>query len=259
MVVSTLLGYLAIVIIGFSLGSVGAGGAILFNPLLIYFFEIPPVLASVYSMLVIGMTCFIGYWQRRRDVHYQIGFMMTAFALPSLLITRIYILPKIPQSLFIFNQNINRDLVLIKILGSFILFAGLVMFFVNPKKIDHEEKNPIIVMFFLMIVMGFLMGILGIGGGFIITPALASIFNLSIRRAVATSLMVISINLLAGFFLGHVMIDQIRYPDLLSYLFFAIVGMTIGLFFSKVISEKLSKKILSCILICTGVYTLVHS
>ncbi len=255
---SILLGYLGVSAIGFSLGSVGAGGAILFNPLLIYFFGLTPVLASVYSMLVIGMTCFIGYWQRRYDVDYKIGLIMTSFALPSLLLTRNFILPNIPETLVFFNKNINRDLMLLKFLGIFILLAGTVMFFLNPKKIQHQEKNPIILMFFLMTMMGFLMGILGIGGGFIITPALAIIFHLSMKRAVATSLMIISINLLSGFFFGHVMLEQIRYQDLLSYLFFAIVGMTAGLFFSKIVSEKLAKKILSFVLIGTGLYTLIH-
>ena len=91
------------------------------------------------------------------------------------------------------------------------------------------------------LIIGILTGLVGAGGGFLIIPALVFFAKLPMKKAVATSLMIIAIKSLIGFTgdLGQLQIDWIL---LLSFTTISVIGIFIGIYFNQFIKEKQLKK-----------------
>ena len=97
-----ILGFIASIFIGVSLGLIGGGGSILTLPLLVYLLGVNPVVATAYSLFVVGTTSLVGAgnFMRKQLVNYRAALV---FALPSFVavfLTRKYLIPAIPDSLF---------------------------------------------------------------------------------------------------------------------------------------------------------------
>src|SRR5699024_7626044 len=97
-----LIGYLASILIGISLGLIGSGGSILTVPVLVYLFKEDPVLATAYSLFIVGVTSAVGSYSyfRKNLVNLQTAVI---FGLPSIIavfLTRAYIVPAIPDELY---------------------------------------------------------------------------------------------------------------------------------------------------------------
>jgi uncharacterized membrane protein YfcA len=90
--------------------------------------------------------------------------------------------------------------------------------------------------------VGILIGLIGAGGGFLIIPALVKLAKLPMKKAIGTSLLIITINSLFGF-IGDVQNIVIDWKFLLSFTGFSIIGIFIGLKIQHLIDEKLLKKI----------------
>ena len=105
------------------------------------------------------------------------------------------------------------------------------------KKFEH--KNFLLV--FDGLIIGILTGIVGAGGGFLIIPALVFFTKLSMKKAVATSLMIISIKSLVGFTgdLGQLKIDWLL---LISFTAISVIGIFIGIYFNQFIQERQLKR-----------------
>jgi uncharacterized membrane protein YfcA len=87
-------------------------------------------------------------------------------------------------------------------------------------------------------VVGFLSGIIGAGGGFLIVPALVDFEKLPIKKAVATSLVIIAINSLAGF-LGDININSPMDLNLILTLSaLSVVGVLLGGYLSRFIASE---------------------
>ena len=123
------IGYIAAVIIGFTLGLIGGGGSILTVPVLVYLFNIDPVLATGYSLFVVGVSALIGSvnYMRKGLMSYRAA---AVFAVPSFIavyLSRRYLVPSIPEHLFsIGSVDITTDIffflvVILVLLGTTIL------------------------------------------------------------------------------------------------------------------------------------------
>src|SRR5690606_528978 len=98
-----LAGYAAAVLIGMSLGLIGGGGSILTVPVLVYILGVDPVLATAYSLFVVGTTSLVGAgtFMKKRLVNYHTAIV---FAIPSFVtvfLTRKFLMPSLPDPLFI--------------------------------------------------------------------------------------------------------------------------------------------------------------
>lgn len=107
-----LVAFLAAIVIGFTLGLIGGGGSILTVPVLVYMLGIDPVLATGYSLFVVGVTALIGSvnYMRKGLLSYKAAIV---FAIPSFIavfLSRKYLVPSIPENLFsIGTMDITTD------------------------------------------------------------------------------------------------------------------------------------------------------
>ena len=236
--------YLMALLMGMVLGITGGGGSALTVPILRYLVGIPPVLATGYSLFIVGITALAGAanYAFHRQIHFRAALV---FALPSFVavfITRKFMIPALP-AVFIEMGN----LVLTKNLALMLLFAVLMTFtaismIVNRRKKDAQEDKPVEFHYSLIATQGFgigiLTGLLGAGGGFIIVPALVLLANLPIRLAVGTSLLIIAINSLFGF-VGDVMNKaEIDWQFLMVFSAVSVVGVFAGIRLSAFIPPK---------------------
>jgi uncharacterized membrane protein YfcA len=122
------LGFLIAILIGFTLGFIGGGGSILTVPVLVYLFQIEPVLATAYSLFVVGLSASVGAlnYMKKGLMSYKTAIV---FAVPSLLavfLTRRFLLPTIPEQLFTIGElDITTDLLFILILIGVMLAVSL--------------------------------------------------------------------------------------------------------------------------------------
>lgn len=97
-----LIGYVLAVLVGVSLGLIGSGGSILTVPILVYVMGVNPVLATAYSLFVVGTTSFVGGVQNalQKKVDFKTVFIFGIPSIVAVYLTRAYLMPLIPDVLF---------------------------------------------------------------------------------------------------------------------------------------------------------------
>ncbi len=196
------IGFALAFVMGATLGLIGAGGSILTVPILVYCLSVPPIVATGYSLLIVGFTALTGaltYW-RRGLVDLR---AMIIFALPATCViwtTRCYIIPSLPDPILYLSKG---AFVMILFAILMLLASGFMLF--NGQKQEEPTQHPPLTpnrLLFLILgsaSAGLLMGIVGAGGGFLIVPMLILLFGLNMKKAIGTSLSIIAINSLIGF------------------------------------------------------------
>lgn len=240
-----LIGYALSILIGVSLGLIGSGGSILTVPLLVYFFHVSPLLATTYSLAIVGLSSIAGVISRLKQKLVDFKTILV-FGLPSIVgvfLARKFILPAIPE-----QMNWGANLVLTK--GHFImlffatlmLIAALSMILGKNKK---EEEGILPVYGFSLMLVGFcegsLTGIVGAGGGFLIIPALVLLAKLPMKKAIASSLVIISIKSLVGF-TGDLMYTSVDWSFLSKIILLATLGIVTGNYLNKKMDGAKLKK-----------------
>jgi uncharacterized membrane protein YfcA len=253
-----ILGYLASIGIGIILGLLGGGGSILSIPILVYIFHVDAVLASAYSLFIVGVTSFVGAIPKYKDhlVNIRSGLV---FGIPSILaifITRKWIVPAIPDIIFQSPDFIFSKRFLI--LGLFALLMVLASYSIIKGRKQGETDDHTWKVWLMMLegtVIGFLTGMVGAGGGFLIIPALW-VTGLPFKTAVGTSLFIIAINSLLGF-MGDVLNYTIAWNFLLTITALAIIGILIGHNLQKKIASDLLRRIFGWLILLMGVSILL--
>lgn len=253
-------GYVACIFIGMILGILGGGGSILSIPILVYLFHIDAVMASAYSLFIVGTTSLIGAIPKYKDhlVNVKTGIL---FGLPSILtifLTRKWIVPAIPNIVLQTESFTLTKRVLI--LGVFALLMILASYSMikQRKEIENENQRFRVVLITIEgMIIGFLTGLVGAGGGFLIIPALVLLTGLKFKTAVGTSLFIIAINSLIGF-LGDVLNYEIPWAFLLSVTSLAVIGILIGNRISKQISADRLRRSFGWFVLVMGIWILVR-
>ena len=226
-------GYIASLIIGVSLGLIGGGGSILTVPVLVYLFGIDPVLATAYSLFIVGSTSLVGTFPKYRDGMVNLT-TATIFGIPSIVAvyaTRKWIVPAIPSELFTVGSLVITKSIMMMVLFA-ILMALASLSMIRDKNGDHDESDapqkfnyPLIIIEGL--VVGTLTGLVGAGGGFLIIPALVLLSKLPMKQAVGTSLLIIAMKSLFGF-LGDLSHTAMDWKLLIAVTALAVAGIFIG-------------------------------
>ncbi|WP_224484390.1 sulfite exporter TauE/SafE family protein [Robertkochia aurantiaca] len=254
-----ILGYVGALIIGVVLGLIGGGGSILTVPVLVYLLAINPVTATAYSLFIVGTTSLIGALKNIKkglvDFRTAIVFAIPAFA--AVYSTRKYLVQAIPEHITTIGDfELTRDIAIMVFFALIMLLASYSM--IRGRKVDDDaEKKPISFNYPLIvlegIVVGVLTGIVGAGGGFLIIPALVVLAKLPMKKAVATSLLIIAIKSLIGF-IGDVQNLEIDWFFLISFSLVSIAGIFLGVWLNKFIPGDKLKKSFGWFVLIMGVY-----
>lgn len=257
-----IVGYVASLVIGISLGLIGGGGSILTVPVLVYLFGVQPVLATAYSLFIVGATSLVGSFPKYKggEINLKTALIFGIPSIAAVYATRAFIVPAIPDEIFSIN-----DFVMTKSLLMMILFAVLMVFasvsMIRDKKrpvtedSDGQQFNyPLILLEGL--VVGTLTGLVGAGGGFLIIPALVLLSKLPMKQAVGTSLLIIAAKSLIGF-TGDPGKADMDWNLLLSVTGLAIAGIFIGNRLSKKVSAEHLKKGFGWFVLVMGIYIII--
>lgn len=254
-----IIGFAAAILIGISLGLIGGGGSILTVPVLVYILAVDPVLATAYSLFVVGSTSLVGSitYMQKKLVHYKTALV---FAIPSFIavfLTRKFLVPALPDPLFsVTGIEISKN-VGIMVFFAIIMLAASISMITGKKCKDCDENAPVKFNFPMIALegsfVGVITGIVGAGGGFLIIPALVILAKLPMKMAVGTSLLIIAAKSLIGF-LGDVSTQTIDWKMLLIFTGLSIVGIFIGSALSKKINEKILKTGFGWFVLVMGIY-----
>ncbi len=255
-----LFGYVASVFVGIILGLLGGGGSILTIPILVYLFGIEPVLASAYSLFIVGATSFAGAISKYKEhlVNLKTGILFGLPSIVTIFFTRKWIVPAIPEIVFTVGDLIvTRRLLLLGLFALLMIPASIPMIKGRNSFVSENQKFRV----FLVIVegsfIGFLTGLVGAGGGFLIVPALVFLTGLPFKTAVGTSLFIIAINSLLGF-AGDLTNHSMDWKFLLTISALAILGIIIGTAQSHRIHAVKLKKAFGWMTLTMGCYILVR-
>lgn len=240
-----IIGYACALIIGITLGLIGGGGSILTVPVLVYLMGITPVLATAYSLFIVGSSSLVGSFNfaKQKLVDFKTAVI---FGIPSLLavfLTRKFLVPAIPETLFTVGGFTLTKGTTLMILFAILMVAAAVGM-IRPKKEVKKEAKPEksalqkgLIILSEGLVVGTLTGLVGAGGGFLIIPALVIVTGLEMKKAIGTSLLIISVKSLIGF-LGDVSNSDMDWTLLTVFAALAIGGIFIGAQLSKLIDGK---------------------
>ena len=258
-----ILGYILAVLVGVSLGLIGSGGSILTVPILVYVMGVNPILATAYSLFIVGSTAFVGgiqsALQKKADFKTVLIFGIPSIA--AVYLTRMWLVPFIPSELFTIGS-----LVITKSIGIMVLFA-IVMILASVSMIrpcidcDKADDEPLQYNYPMILLEGALVGLLtglvGAGGGFLIIPAFVLLARMPMKLAVGTSLFIIAAKSLIGF-IGDIQGGQLIDWKLLgTFTGLAVVGIFIGIYLAKKISGEKLKKSFGWFVLIMGIYIFV--
>ena len=247
---------------GAVLSLLGAGGSILTMPILVYLFGVPAVEATSYSLLLVGLTALIG-----SIVYFRLGMidLRTAiiFGIPSIigvLLARNYLLPAIPEQLN-FGIPITKDFIIMFVFSMLMILAATMMIRQNDKEKKQKTfslKNKPTLIIVEGIIVGFITGFVGAGGGFLIVPTLVLLLGLEIKIAIGTSLIIIAFKSIIGFggdlFGGF----QTNWKFVIYFMIVTLLGVIFGGLFSKKLSGDQLKKYFGIIVLAIGFYIVVE-
>ena len=258
-----ILGYGLAVLVGVSLGLIGSGGSILTVPILVYIMAVEPVLATAYSLFIVGATSLVGGIQNA--VQKKVDFKtVIIFGIPSIIavyLTRAYLLPLIPEELFkIESFHFTKSIALMVLFAIVMIFASISMIRPCPHCKNSETGEikynyPMILL--KGILIGTITGLVGAGGGFLIIPALVILAKMPLKLAVGTSLFIIAFNSLLGFIGELQENEKIDWMLLSTFTILSSLGIFIGIFLSKKIDGNKLKSAFGWFVLVMGIYILI--
>jgi uncharacterized membrane protein YfcA len=249
------LGFSLAALIGLSLGLLGGGGSILTVPILVYVLGFGAKESIAMGLAVVGVTSLfgaMGHW-RKGNLQLRAALVFGAVAMAGT-----YAGARL--SAFVSGA------VQLLLFATVMLVAALFMFRNGRKEAalaacrtcapaPEAHKAPFPLMAAAALGVGGLTGLIGVGGGFLVVPALVLLVGLPMKQAVGTSLLVIAFNSFVGFagYLGHV---QVPWTYLGIFTVIAVAGILAGTWASHFVSQAALKRAFSAFLVLTGLFLL---
>ena len=247
------LGYFLAVAVGFSLGVFGTGGAILTIPIFVYIWQFQNKQAIASGFIIVALVGLIAAWKHYKDGH--INFKLLLFFAPTAMLGTF-----LGTSL---SHNIPDGIQLIMLSVVMIMSALLMLIPNHASESACEENytfsptNPIL-LYLLSLSIGIIVGLVGIGGGFIILPILVSLAHVPIRQAIGTTLMIATLNSAVGA-LSCIQHVSIPWEKVLTFGAIAIVGGISGAYLNARLPVCLLRKALATILILVAGFIAVEN
>ena len=257
------IGYIASVFIGISLGLIGGGGSILTVPVLVYLFGVTPEMSTAYSLFIVGITALVGAVRNASlgQIEYKTAVVFAVPAFIAVYLTRRFLVPSIPDPVFSTEiMTLSKDTAIMVFFALIMLAASVSM--IRSHKDEIEVAQKLVFNYPAIIIEGALVGVLtgvvGAGGGFLIIPALVLFAKLPMKKAVGTSLLIIAFKSLIGFK------GDMDRPDLIidwtllwSISAIAIGGIFVGIYLTRFIDGTKLKKGFGWFVLAMAVYIIL--
>lgn len=243
-VVSSLLA----VAIGLSLGLLGGGGSILTVPVLVYVVGQSPEAAVATSLAIVGLNALLGTWLQIRRGKVRLG---QAALFGGAGMAGAY--------LGSFFTRLVPGVVLLLLFAGLMLVVALMM--LRPVKGGKGTPHAPLSWHKVALAglgVGVLTGFLGVGGGFLIVPALVLFVGLDMTEAVGTSLPIIALNSASGL-LGHLAHGSLDWPILIRFVALGAVGVGVGVYFAQRVQPARLRQGFALFVIAVAVYMLARS
>jgi hypothetical protein len=247
-----IVGYALAALIGLSLGLMGGGGSILTVPIFVYVLAFDPKLAIAMSLPVVGVTSLVGalgHW-RAGNVDLKTAALFGVVAMIAA-----YVGARLATFL---TGAVQLSLLAV------IMLAAAISMFRNARRgasaagVSEERPASLGLLVPVAVCVGLVTGVVGIGGGFLIVPALVLLGRISMKQAVGTSLLVIAMNCASGFvgYLGRV---DIPWMFVFGFTTIAVLGILAGTYLVRYVSQRALKQAFSVFLIVMGSFILVQN
>ena len=245
------LGYALAAVIGLSLGLLGGGGSILTVPVFVYVLGYDPKLAIAMSLPVVGVTSLLGaaaHW-RAGNVRLEIATLFGVVAMPAA-----YAGARLAHFLTGAVQLMMLAVIMV---------AAAVSMFVNARRPTTTEPRQgraasLRLLLPVALVVGLTTGVVGIGGGFLIVPALVLLGGVAMKPAVGTSLLVIAMNCASGF-AGYVGRVDIPWAFVATFIAVAAIGILVGTSLAQRVPQRTLKQAFAVFLVVMGTFILVQN
>lgn len=245
--------------IGLSLGLLGGGGSVLALPVLVYVMGVAPKSAIAMTLIVVGTVSLLGlipHW-RAGNVNLKTALVFgSATMVGTFTGAKVATLPAVSETF----QMLLFAVVML-------LAAG---FMINRSTRPIQPDNPLAgypkpickyCWLWLLsegLAVGLLTGLVGVGGGFAIVPALVLLAKIPMKQAIGTSLLIIIANSITGFlgYLGHVALD---WHLIISFIFAASLGTIPGAYLARYIPAQKLQKSFGYFLLAVAAFVLVQN
>lgn len=257
-----IIAYLAAALIGISLGLIGGGGSILTMPVLVYLFGINPLLATSYSLFIVGTSSLAGTLGnfKRGLVNMKTALLFGSASISTVFLTRKFIIPLIPKTILMIGDfELTENMLMMVFFAGLMIAAASAMIKGGKAGEDPKTQRPKLQLAKLLLyglAIGLATGLLGAGGGFLLIPTLVILVGLPMKEAVGTSLFIIALNSLIGFAgdIGHFTIDWMFLGKITIV---AIAGIVIGGLINKKIDGGKLKKGFGWFILFMGCYIIL--
>jgi len=241
------LAFLGAILIGLSLGLTGAGGSIITLPVLVYLAGLAPKEAVGLSLFIVGAAASVGALQRFRcgEVHLKAGIMFAISGMAGAA-GGAQLTPLVS----------GRVLMIIFALLMLVVALNMLMGS-KVERVVNAECRPVRCLL-AGLGVGVLTGFIGVGGGFLLMPALVKFAKLPLRVATGTSLAVISFNSAAGF-ASHFGEAPPRWILAFAFAGVAVAGVLLGSSFAKRLPVARLRQGFAFMVIITGLFVLWQS
>ncbi len=205
--------------IGLALGLLGGGGSILTVPILVYLVRMDAHIAIAASLLIVGANALIGAIMHYRDGHVQLR--------PALLFGALGVVAAFAGARL---SKLVSSPVLLMLFAVLMLVIAVAMLTQRPSEPSAVPSHPPVVWWRVAlggIGVGFLTGFLGVGGGFLVVPALVFLLGMQMHDAVGSSLVVIALNSAAGV-AGHLGDGAFPWGTILLFVAAGMGGLLVG-------------------------------
>lgn len=225
-------------LVGLALGALGGGGSILTVPILVYLLHLNTYIAVATSLVIVGVNALIGTLLHYRAGHVRLKESLL-FGIYGVLAS--YIGARV--------SSLLPSSILLMLFGVLMLVIATVM--LRPKEQIPFTHRSWWMTLLVGVGVGFLTGFLGVGGGFLIVPALVLLLGMSMPDAVGSSLVVITLNSAAGV-LGHLSGGPLPWTSIALFVLAGLIGLLMGTRITKMVPAARLRQSFACFVFILG-------
>ncbi len=232
------------VLVGMALSLFGGGGAIILIPYMKTGLSMPMDQAALLSLVTIGINTSLQSVLDRHSIQWKAVTVFSLIAFPATVLSGSYLAPLVP------------DQIRMICFGVFTLSVAVLMF--SPFKPRDESKKNLTGVSLAAAATGVLCGLVGVGGGIFIAPALSLFYRIPIKEAVKSSLAIVAVQSITA--LLAYLSRGVRVPLSFALVMLVMVGLGVigGRWLKGLIPEKRLKQSFAIFLVGIGCWVILR-